>query len=230
MTACDPFRIALEQRAHGALPAGAPSESLDAHLSTCSACQAYAAEARAVEAVMGAAAAESMRSVEWSRIEAAVSGWRRRGRVVTFVSLFFALYLFTPFVVGVVRGREVNLPALAFFCALALLFVALAAGNQLRLRREALLAAQGNTAGVLELLRDDLTRRIRAARGLRWALLAYGLAGLAAPLYLDAAPLVLGGAALVTSVFGLGTAYWFFRIYLPRLQRELRALDEAPRG
>ena len=68
MTACDPYRIALEQRAHGAL--GDPeAQALDAHLSTCSACQAYAAEARATESTMGAAAAEAMQTMDWTAVD-----------------------------------------------------------------------------------------------------------------------------------------------------------------
>jgi hypothetical protein len=230
VTACDPFRIALEQRAHGALPAGAPSESLDAHLSTCGACQAYAAEARAVEAVMGAAAAESMRSVEWSRIEAKASGYRRRGRVVTYAAVFFALYVFAPLLLALVKGKEVGPAHLAFFGVPSLFFLALAALNELRLQREARLAAQGNAAGVLEVLRGELTRRIRAARGVRWVMIAYGFFGLAAPLYLDAPPLALAFACTVTPAFGFGSAVYLFQRYLPRLSRELRELDEEPRG
>ena len=174
MTACDPFRIALEQRAHGAL--GDPEAlALDAHLSTCSACQAYAAEARALEAVMGAAAAESMQQMDWTVVERAISGWRRRSRLVIGVAVGFALYTLAPLVLSLARvpGRpERNLPALGVIASLSLGFLALAVASASRLRREARLTAQGDQAALLAVLREDLARRIRALRLARWLLLA----------------------------------------------------------
>jgi hypothetical protein len=224
---CNQWEVRIERRGHGALTADEAGE-LEAHLSECAPCRAYAGLARGMERTMQTAGAGLGDRIDWARVRASVDHGARRARRELWAGAVFAIGIIAVWLMIPPWQKVLASPVVVTVLLAALILTALLCAIAFRhIRGRALSAGAARTSegAALGWMREELDARIRGRRNVLFLEVAI-CALLAVLALLEQIP--DRGAFRLWFVAGLvvvsGDAAWTAFRALPCLQRERNEL------